>query len=429
MTLGPETANGWLTSFCRETPESTEMLSATDDRAPAQPRPRFSNGESRVADAPGRGKEQRAQSWRDVARMADRGDGNRTRELRGAAPSSGDAPPHEVGHDEQIVGEHGSPHEELEALAAAEQAPFHAAPPEQHRDAALDAGAEPLARAKPPALLVGRPRGALVPPALGDALQADARRFARLEGLRTVEAPIHRAEGERSRKQRAMAVERRRHLGRIDGIAVENAVVRDETVTALGQEDLVAKFDGLLRLAALDEIGVRFEDREELVLVGDGLAVEHAPPRLLEDARGPVAVRGDLRAQPGTLGRGDRLGARHRLGRRHHRARGGYHGRGNRDQRPIFGNVLVLALPRRQALDLLHPTARAAGAIDEADGQVGPLRLEAAYQPREHAHAIPQERRVGGVVDVGLNDRGVGAEFRASSKPWATAQRMMRSLM
>jgi hypothetical protein len=56
----------------------------------------------------------------------------------------------------------------------------------------------------------------------------------------------------------------------------------------------VAELDGLLRLAALDEIGVGLEDREELLRGGDALAVQDAAPRLLEDALGPVALRADL---------------------------------------------------------------------------------------------------------------------------------------
>src|SRR5206468_8979764 len=50
----------------------------------------------------------------------------------------------QVGDAHQVVGEHGGAHQDLETLAALERAPLHPAAAEQHRDAALNAGAESL---------------------------------------------------------------------------------------------------------------------------------------------------------------------------------------------------------------------------------------------------------------------------------------------
>jgi hypothetical protein len=44
--------------------------------------------------------------------------------------------------------------------------------------------------------------------------------------------------------------------------------LREQAVSALGQKDLVAEFDRLVHLAALDQVCVRFKDRVKLSDVG-----------------------------------------------------------------------------------------------------------------------------------------------------------------
>src|SRR6266436_8712356 len=50
----------------------------------------------------------------------------------------------QVGDSHQVVGEHGGAHQEFEMRASFEVASLHPAAAEQHRDAALNAGAESL---------------------------------------------------------------------------------------------------------------------------------------------------------------------------------------------------------------------------------------------------------------------------------------------
>jgi hypothetical protein len=57
----------------------------------------------------------------------------------------------------------------------------------------------------------------------------------------------------------------------------------DELLADLLDLDHVTELDVLARLAALEELRVWLEEAEELLVVGDGLAVQHAPPRLIED--------------------------------------------------------------------------------------------------------------------------------------------------
>src|SRR3979409_1440724 len=56
--------------------------------------------------------------------------------------------------------------------------------------------------------------------------------------------------------------------------------LRDQAARAFGEEDLVAELDWRLHLAALDEVGMGFENRIELLDRWNLLAVEHTAARL-----------------------------------------------------------------------------------------------------------------------------------------------------
>jgi len=77
-------------------------------------------------------------------------------------------------------------------------------------------------------------------------------------------------------------------------IAREDAAVRDQADRALGEEDLVPELDRVPGFGALDEVRVRFEDREELLPGRDGLAREYPAARLRDDPIGQGAVVDDL---------------------------------------------------------------------------------------------------------------------------------------
>src|SRR6266481_4539875 len=57
---------------------------------------------------------------------------------------------------------------------------------------------------------------------------------------------------------------------------------------AFGEEDLVPELDRRLHLAALDEVGVGFENRIELLGTGNLLTVEHTAARLIDDTGSQV---------------------------------------------------------------------------------------------------------------------------------------------
>src|SRR6266550_8294450 len=67
----------------------------------------------------------------------------------------------------------------------------------------------------------------------------------------------------------------------VDGISVQHVILRDQAARAFGEEDLVAKLDRRLHLAALDEVRVGLKNRIELLDSWNLLAVEHTAARLI----------------------------------------------------------------------------------------------------------------------------------------------------
>ena len=71
-----------------------------------------------------------------------------------------------------------------------------------------------------------------------------------------------------------MSLQRSPHLGSVGGIALQHLIVGDQALGAFRQEHLVTELYRLARLAALDQVGVRFEDGEHFLLDGNLLSVE-----------------------------------------------------------------------------------------------------------------------------------------------------------
>ena len=59
----------------------------------------------------------------------------------------------------------------------------------------------------------------------------------------------------------------------------------------------MAKFDGRAHFATLDEIGMRLEDRIDLLRCGHLFAIEHAPARLADHPCAEIAIMRDLLAK------------------------------------------------------------------------------------------------------------------------------------
>ena len=180
-------------------------------------------------------------------------------------------------------------------------------------------------QAKRAALLMRRPLRRLAAAALRDALGGHPRGLTGLDRREAVEAPIVRGERGRAPEERDVVRQRRGDVLIVCGIAREHAVVGDQAVPALGQEDFVAELDGPLGLAALDQVRVGLEDREELVRGGHRLALQDPPPRLRDHPINPLAIRGDLRRQGVHPDAGERIEARRGARRGGHRPGGGEH--------------------------------------------------------------------------------------------------------
>src|SRR3989442_5735561 len=121
-------------------------------------------------------------------------DNNRKVGLGGSRAGYSPVVVQQVGDAHQVVGEHGGAHQDLEMRAAFERAPLHPAAAEQHRDAALDAGAESLGLLERFTALQCVLLGRLVTSALRDRDLGYAGLFAGLYIVRTEAASIGRVQ-------------------------------------------------------------------------------------------------------------------------------------------------------------------------------------------------------------------------------------------
>src|ERR1019366_5061992 len=173
------------------------------------------------------------------------------------APVSG---PEQFGNSQEVVGQHGRPHQNLETLAALGPAALHPAAAKQHRDAPLDAHPKTLPLFERPAalesFLLRRPLSA----ALGNAHLLDSSLLAAVHIVGTVKAPTGGVQIGSMLEDLLMTIQRSLHLGGVGGIAVQNLIVGDQALGTLGQEDLVTELHRLALLAPLDQVRVGLED-------------------------------------------------------------------------------------------------------------------------------------------------------------------------
>src|SRR6516165_11734802 len=91
-----------------------------------------------------------------------------------------------------------------------------------------------------------------------------------------------------------MPLERSLHLAGISRIAVQHLIVGDQALCTFRQKHFVTELYRFAHLAALDEIGVGFEDRVHLLLGGHLLSVYDSAPGLIDDSVSQLAVLHDL---------------------------------------------------------------------------------------------------------------------------------------
>ena len=174
------------------------------------------------------------------------------------------------------------------------QTTLHAPSPKQHRDAALDAGAEALAFFEGRTFLERFSFGGFLSTPLGNADEFDAGLLAGGEVVGAVKAAVAAIEFRGLAEGLLMALERGFDVVLVGGVSFEHAVLSDQAAGAFGQKHLVAELDGLLSLAALDQVGVGFKDGVDFLITGDLLAFQHAAASLIDDAVAQLAVALDF---------------------------------------------------------------------------------------------------------------------------------------
>src|SRR5216684_5565117 len=182
----------------------------------------------------------------------------------------------------EVVGKHSRRDPYLKSFAAFGKAALHAATAEQHRDAPLDAGAKALAVLELPALLICLALGRFAAAPLWNAHDFDALLLARRHVLFAEEAAIRSVQFGDVAEGLLVAFQRNNHVLFVDGISVQDFILRDQAARAFGEEDFVAELDRRLHLAALDEVSMGLENRIDLLGSWNLFAVENAAARLID---------------------------------------------------------------------------------------------------------------------------------------------------
>ena len=114
------------------------------------------------------------------------------------------------------------------------------------------------------------------------------------------------------------------------------------------------------------------------------------------------------------------IGDRGRAGSSGRRARVSHHLFRDRNQIGVLAppRPLALALTVAHPRDGLHAAAGAPGAVGKVPDRLGDVRCQALpHQAREHADPVPQQRGVGGVVDVRFHHHGVDPQLAGVFEP------------
>jgi hypothetical protein len=190
------------------------------------------------------------------------------------------------GDGDEVIGEYGGAHAQLKAFRSIEEASFHSPAAEEHGDAPFDAGPEPLPPAEGSALFMGLALGRLPAAALGEALGGDPRVLARGHVCLAVEASVSGEELWRDSEHLFVMFQAGDHMDLVGRVAGKNPVIGDQADAAFREQDLMAELDGFLRLAPLDQVGMRLKDGEDLLRVGNLLALQDAAAGLMDDPIG-----------------------------------------------------------------------------------------------------------------------------------------------
>src|SRR6476659_3125896 len=137
----------------------------------------------------------------------------------------------------------------------------------------------------------------------------------------------------------------------VDRISVQHFILRDQAARTFGEEDLMAELDWRLHLAALDEVGMGFENRIQLLDRWNLLAVEHSAARLISHTGAQSTKVLDLLARLRDRQIGDHIFAARFAGPPERRSRTFDDLLGDANEFAICRGLTILALPCGHPLD------------------------------------------------------------------------------
>jgi len=125
-------------------------------------------------------------------------------------------------------------------------------------------------------------------------------RPARLEIVWAMEPPIRTVPVRGVAEGFAVTLERRFDMDLVARVSRQHGILGDQTLSALGPKDCVAKLERGFHLAPLDQIGVGFQEGVDLLGAGDLLSLQHpaagltdhALSQLADSGRSPIAGSG-----------------------------------------------------------------------------------------------------------------------------------------
>jgi hypothetical protein len=313
----------------------------------------------------------------------------------------------------EVVCKHGGSHQQFESLATLGQTAFHTTTAEENGDPSLDAGPEALATLEGWAFLKGFLGWRFLPATLWNAHDLDASAFASLNIVLAEESPIGTVDARCITERFLVTLQRRFHVVVIRGITSEHAVLSDQTSGTFRNVDFVAEFYRFQDFASLDQVGVGFEDRKDLLFVRNLLSVKHAATCLTNDAGPKTTVMINPISKGLDRDLGHQIDAADSFSLLEHLARVSDHPLRGSDEFAIFRYQLFMPFFGRHSLDLLHPAPGAAAPVGESRNAMRKQVIEVSDQPGDDSHGVPQQGAVSWVVNVSLDNGRIDAQFLA----------------
>ena len=313
----------------------------------------------------------------------------------------------------EVVGKHSGADPHLKALRSLGQTALHAAAAKEHGDAALNACPEALSFLELRALFKRFALGGPFATALRNAEELHSAILACFDVLSAEKASVRTVPIGSQTESLLMTLQRRCDVDVIGGITFKHAVLGDQTATTFSEKDLVAKLHRFLYFPPLDQIGVGFKDRIDLLISWNLLSLEHATAALIDDADTELAVMIDFPSKRADHQIVHQVNGALILGLFEHPSGMVDDLLGGPDELAIFTLLLGVALPRCHALDFLHPTPRTACAVSKVIDPIGKKFSETTDEPRQDSHYIPEQSIVGGMMDIGFGNRRIDAQSLA----------------